>query len=197
MTTGNVLAIEPQRFKATAPVRRKTASGGLRAIPHRRLSRWRLQGAGASGENAASYDRVRRVPHLPQNDQIEACEILRHNSESTQGVLPAYLTGNDNWNDSSTLRGYQNYYQSNVSQWQLLASTPAKIIIQIGSGLVGATPIGRAASVPVTVGSASTRFGAGNLGGLGLNSFIAEQLKLNQDKVNALEQRLDYLKTGC
>jgi RHS repeat-associated protein len=133
----------------------------------------------------------------PQDDESEACKILRNNSESTQGVLPAYLTGNDNWNDSSTLQGYQNYYQSNVNQWQPLASTPAKIIIQIGSGLAGATPIGRAASVPLTVGSASTRFGAGNLGGLGLNSFIAGQLKLNQDRVNALQQRLNYLKSGC
>ena len=76
MTTGHVLAIKPQRFKATAPVRRKTASGGLGAIPHRRLSRWRLQGANASGKNAASYDYARRVPHLPQSEKkLSQCMI--------------------------------------------------------------------------------------------------------------------------
>lgn len=69
MTTGHAFAIEPRRFMANAPARRKTASGGLGAIPHRRLSRWRLQGADTSAKNAASYDRARRVPHLAQSGQ--------------------------------------------------------------------------------------------------------------------------------
>lgn len=132
-----------------------------------------------------------------QSNESEACKILRNNSESAQGVLPAYLTGNDNWNDASTLQGYQNYYQSNVNQWQPLTSNTAKVIIGMGSALAGATPIGRAASIPLRVGSASARYGAAAVGAVGLNSFIAGQLKLNQDRVNALQQRRNYLKSGC
>lgn len=134
---------------------------------------------------------------MPQSDDSEACKTLRNNSESTQGVLPAYLTGNDNWNDASTLQGYQNYYQSNVNQWQPLTSTTAKVIIGMGATIAGGTAIGRALSVPLRVGSASGRYGAAGVGAVGLNSFIAGQLKLNQDRVNALQQRLNYLKSGC
>lgn len=197
MTTGQAIAIDQRRFQRIAAPRPKTASGGLRPIPHRRLSRWRLQGTDASGKMRSRYDWARRGAVLPQSEENEGCKILRSNSESTQGVLPAYLTGNDNWNDASTLQGYQNYYQSNGNQWQLLTSTTAKVIIGMGSALAGATPIGRAASIPLRVGSVSARYGAAGVGSVGLNSFIARQLKLNQDRVNALQQRLNYLKSGC
>ena len=60
---------------AAAPSRRKTASGGLRLILHRRLSRWRLQGAGASRKMRPGYDRARRVPHLPQSQKLSPCQI--------------------------------------------------------------------------------------------------------------------------
>lgn len=81
MTTGHVLAIEPQRFKATAPVRRKTASGASRPGPHRRLSRWHSQALDAPEECRLRYDPSRRVPHLPQN----ACPLVRPTGNFTVG----------------------------------------------------------------------------------------------------------------
>lgn len=77
MAPGSALAIDRQRVQRSAPSRPKTASGGLRPLPHRRLSRWRLQGANASGKNAASYDPWRRVPHLPQSDTPECSGVQR------------------------------------------------------------------------------------------------------------------------
>lgn len=129
--------------------------------------------------------------------QSEACEIVRQNSESTQGVLPKYVTGNKNWDNASTLQGYRNYYQSNVDQWAPLASTPAKFVISIGSTALGATPAGRAISIPFTVAGNAARYGAPAAGGVGLNVFIQEQLQLNKDKVQAIDRRLDVLKAGC
>lgn len=63
----------------------KTASGGLRSLPHHRLSRWRLQAPDASGKNRPSYDRVCRVPHLPQSDACgstnSALDTVRNGAE--------------------------------------------------------------------------------------------------------------------
>lgn len=111
--------------------------------------------------------------------------------------MPGYLTGNKNWDSTAILAGYQNYYQSNADQWQPLTSTTAKLIIGMAGALAGATPAGRAATIPLRVGSVSARYGAAGVGTVGLNSFIAGQLKLNQDRVNALQQRINYLKSGC
>lgn len=128
-----------------------------------------------------------------QGDESKSCKTLRSNSESTQSVLPAYVTGNKNWGNQATLRGYRNYYQSNVNQWRPLASTPAKAIISIGSTTLAATPFGRGATFTYRGIRAS---GVG-LGSVGLNEFIAGQLQLNEDRVAALDKRIDYLDSEC
>lgn len=51
----------------------KTASRGLRPLPHRRLSRWRVQATDASGKNRPGYDPVRRGAVLPQSGQQDNC----------------------------------------------------------------------------------------------------------------------------
>ncbi len=87
MTTGQTLASDQRRFQRSALSRPKTASGASRPLPHRRLSRWRLQPTDASGKNAASYDPVRRGPHLPQSDErkLSPC-MVNFLSRATSGT---------------------------------------------------------------------------------------------------------------
>ena len=127
-----------------------------------------------------------RVAPSPQSEEDVRCRILKRNSEATQGVLPGYVTGNNNWDNASTLRSYRNHYQSNANQWAPLASTPAKFIISVGSTALGATPAGRAISIPFKVGGNAARYGAPAAGGVGLNVFIQQQKQLNLDRIEAI-----------
>ena len=133
----------------------------------------------------------------PPQKESKACAILRSNTDASKGVLPGYVTGNKNWDNPGTLVGYQSYYQDNADQWATLAGGPAKVAITVIGGLAAATPWGRAASVPLTVGSVTARFGASQVATLSLNAHIASELKLNQAKVASIGERLQYLSSDC
>lgn len=118
----------------------------------------------------------------------KACEILRDNSESKKGALPRYVTGNKNWHNASTLRGYRNYYQSNVGQWRAASSR------WVGYGVVAlsAFPLVRAGKYGVWAAVSVT-----GAGGWELGNHIQNQLRINEGKVSALDARLQVLEAGC
>ncbi len=130
-------------------------------------------------------------PPPPPNDdsgEEKACRILQNDSQSTQGVLPGYVTGNKNWHNPSILQGYRNYYQSNVNQWQAMNSR------WVGYGIAAASafPLVRAGKY----GTWAAGFVAG-AGGWEIGNFIQNQLRINEAKVSALDERLKVLKAGC
>jgi len=121
----------------------------------------------------------------PQKTQPEdkACKTLRDNSASTQGVLPGYVTGNKNWDNAATLRGYQNYYQDNANQWSVVAGRP----VQYGAAVA-------LAFLPAVRWTTKI---AGAVGGAAFSDLAATQLQLNNDRAKALQSRLDVINAGC
>jgi hypothetical protein len=133
------------------------------------------------------------VPHAPQDGQTDnkpkpqseskSCIALRDNSASTQEVLPGYVTGNKNWDNAATLSGYQNYYRDNANQWSVVASRPVQYGAAVGLAFVPAIRW--------------TSKVAGALGGAAFSDLATTQLQLNNDRVQALQNRLNVLRAGC
>jgi hypothetical protein len=70
-----------------APLGRKTASGGLRPVARRRLSRRASQATDASGKIMPGYDRARRRSHLPQSGLKSAVCSLFSKNPNARGTL--------------------------------------------------------------------------------------------------------------
>ncbi|MDQ8757256.1 hypothetical protein RCO27_13575 [Sphingosinicella sp. LHD-64] len=132
-----------------------------------------------------------------QNEESRQCRILRNNAEANSRVLPPYLTGNRNWGNPGLLRGYENYYQSNADQWKPLNTRTGQSVLVLAGWTFSNSPWGRAASIPVRIGSVSGRFGAGEIAGTALAIIASEQLALNENRARALDARADYLEAGC
>lgn len=51
--------------------------------------------------------------------------------------------------------------------------------------------------MPLNVGRVTARFGASQAETLSLNAHISNKLELNIAKVEAIDERLEYLSSGC
>src|SRR3546814_8625269 len=88
----------------------KTASGGLKPWPRRRVGRTGTQPTGASGKNRPRYDFARRGAVLPQNE-TPLCKETREASDQARGRAPrGSVVGNSvngaspkRWNDVGSL----------------------------------------------------------------------------------------------
>jgi hypothetical protein len=127
-----------------------------------------------------------------------SCDIILSDTESTKDVLPAYITGNSNWNDPSLLEAYKKYYQSNLNNAAPFSTVTAKYIVSFVGAIISGSTIGKAAAIPLNLGkSVAGRIGVSQIMTTSFNQMVSDQIKLDQSRVDALNERLQYLSSQC
>lgn len=125
----------------------------------------------------------------PQNDDDQACKVLRNNANEGKNTLPGIVTAPNIWKDIGWLRAHRQHYQVNADQWAVVASRPAQYAM-LGVSLL---PWVRGAKVLQSV-AASAGLGAT---AIEFSEFVQNQLEWNQNNVRQIDDRIDQLEAGC
>lgn len=120
------------------------------------------------------------MPQKEQEKEDTAGQAWLGTSEFSEGALPLYLTGNNNWNNENLLSGYQNLYQSNVDSFHYVDNLLVQFATAIGLYFV---PGGAVIKIGSSVGSATALFSAG------------ARRQNNLARVRAINAHFKYLKS--
>lgn len=116
------------------------------------------------------------------------CANLAANSAASLDSLPIYVTGNKNWNNTSTLRGYQNLYRQNANEWRS------------ANGRTAGYALAAISVIPIVRGGKMITAAVGFVGGAAgweLGNLAQHLQHLNEYRVSAIQDRLDMLESGC
>jgi len=117
------------------------------------------------------------------------CEALHQNTEMAKenSTLPSYVTGNDNWNNSSTLQGYRNIYQSSHESYANVTGIGGQAVMwAIGVACTIYKPCNAAKiSIPLATGVAVSSYSL---------SALASSTEAD---VQAIDARLLEINAGC